>query len=348
MRSLTLEPTHYKTHFSQAYIPIKGCENLTGIVDFKGLALNFTSEKEPLYPQAELLSEELVPVPKSDEREPQHEILVSQYGNIEGEPVVLIHGGPTLDIKPENLGFLNPNTMRIILIRQRGSIGCFPEGELVGNTTRNLVIDHKYVRKYLGITDWHVFGHSMGATLACIYAAGEIEHCRSLTCVAPFLACNEAVDLLLLNEYQRSPGLKKLRESSFGASHGDELTKYVAPLILSSDHEYSLQAAMDYTNLPREKALKLMTYLRVCMHYRLNNYFLENDWLEQISPELLRIPIINIAHSFEDRVLPMEFSLKLFKALKEKANFTPLCGDHFFRNTEAQKSLRALCDRIYI
>jgi proline iminopeptidase len=71
---------------------------------------------------------------------PLHEIFIQEYGNADGLPVIVCHGGPGGGCPPEYAKFFNPELYRIILVDQRGSGKSLPPGELSENNTKKFVM----------------------------------------------------------------------------------------------------------------------------------------------------------------------------------------------------------------
>lgn len=109
-----------------------------------------------------------------------HQVFVREYGNINGIPVLFLHGGPGVGTGPEDTRFFDPNYFRVILIDQRGSGKSIPLGCLTNNTIDHLISDIEQVRILLNISYWHIFGGSWGSTLALYYAIHYPNHCISL------------------------------------------------------------------------------------------------------------------------------------------------------------------------
>jgi proline iminopeptidase len=99
-----------------------------------------------------------------------HELHVAEYGNPEGKPVVLLHGGPGAGTNPTMPRFHDPKAHRIVMFDQRGCGRSTPHAELAGNTTWDLVADIERIRTHLHIDRWQVFGGSWGSCLALAYA----------------------------------------------------------------------------------------------------------------------------------------------------------------------------------
>ena len=96
-----------------------------------------------------------------------------------GEPLVLLHGGPGAD-HTDFLPYLAPlaKRYRLVLFDQRGC----GRSERLADTRRyrldRMVADLEALRRHLGITRWHVLGHSFGGILAQAYA---IRHPTRMT-----------------------------------------------------------------------------------------------------------------------------------------------------------------------
>ena len=99
-----------------------------------------------------------------------HVIHVEDCGNRNGQPVVIIHGGPGGGSNPTMRRFHDPVGYRIILFDQRGCGRSAPHASLDRNTTHHLVADMERIRETLAIERWQLFGGSWGSTLALAYA----------------------------------------------------------------------------------------------------------------------------------------------------------------------------------
>ena len=109
-----------------------------------------------------------------------HTIFWERSGNPEGEPVIVIHGGPGGGSQPAYRQYFNPEKFDIIQFDQRGCGKSTPYAELQENNTQNSVADIESLREHLGLDSWHVFGGSWGSTLALIYAQNHPSRAQSL------------------------------------------------------------------------------------------------------------------------------------------------------------------------
>lgn len=116
-----------------------------------------------------------------------HALYIEESGNLEGLPIVFLHGGPGIGTDPEQRRFFDPNHYRIVLFDQRGCGQSKPYGEIQGNTTWELINDLEKIRAYLGIERWILFGGSWGATLALLYAQAFPERVLAMILRGVFL-----------------------------------------------------------------------------------------------------------------------------------------------------------------
>ncbi|MBB5753391.1 prolyl aminopeptidase [Prosthecomicrobium pneumaticum] len=109
-----------------------------------------------------------------------HEIHVEECGNPDGEPVLMVHGGPGAGAGPNMRRYHDPDHYRIVLFDQRGCGRSTPNAELAENTTWDLVADMEAIRARLGIERWQLLGGSWGSCLALAYAETHPERVSGL------------------------------------------------------------------------------------------------------------------------------------------------------------------------
>ncbi len=122
----------------------------------------------------------------------------------EGEPVIVIHGGPGLDHTYLNEVYLQ-------LAKQFGVV-CYDQrcsGESGGNPTLGTITlgtflhDLEALRKGLGFETVHILGHSWGAFLAMIYACRFPDRVKSVVLMNPSPATYEGMRELAVNVQKR-------------------------------------------------------------------------------------------------------------------------------------------------
>jgi len=123
-----------------------------------------------------------------------HVLYVEQSGNPEGQPVVVLHGGPGGGCSPAMRRYFDPEHYRIVLFDQRGCGRSRPHASVEANTTWHLVADIEAIRKTLGIDSWIVFGGSWGATLALVYAQTHPARASHLILRGVFMMTQSELD----------------------------------------------------------------------------------------------------------------------------------------------------------
>lgn len=116
-----------------------------------------------------------------------HELYVEQCGHPEGEPVLVIHGGPGGGCSPVMRRFFDPARYRVVLFDQRGCGRSRPTASVVANTTRHLIDDIDMIRAAIDLGPAILFGGSWGATLALAYAEARPEAVAGLVLRGVFL-----------------------------------------------------------------------------------------------------------------------------------------------------------------
>ncbi len=142
----------------------------------------------PLYPSIKPYKTTSLPVDN------QHTLYLEESGDIEGIPVLFIHGGPGAGCSSEDRRFFDPEKYRIILYDQRGAGHSTPHAEIDDNTTQDLISDIEKIREYLGIDRWVLFGGSWGSTLSLLYAQQHPERVQGMILRGVFLCRQQDLD----------------------------------------------------------------------------------------------------------------------------------------------------------
>jgi proline iminopeptidase len=116
-----------------------------------------------------------------------HEVYFEECGNPEGQPALMVHGGPGGGSNPTMRRYHDPRHYRIILFDQRGCGRSTPHASLEANTTWDLVADMERLREELGVERWQLLGGSWGSTLALAYAETHPERVEALILRGIFL-----------------------------------------------------------------------------------------------------------------------------------------------------------------
>lgn len=130
-----------------------------------------------------------------------HSLYYEEYGNPQGEPVMVVHGGPGGACSPSYARFFDPARYRIVLFDQRGcgkstpNAAHDPQAALTANTTEDLIGDMNALRGHLGMNGkMHLFGGSWGSTLSLAYGIAHPENTASLNLRGIFLCRKPDLD----------------------------------------------------------------------------------------------------------------------------------------------------------
>ncbi|MBQ4813200.1 proline iminopeptidase [Pseudoalteromonas luteoviolacea] len=243
-----------------------------------------------------------------------HQIHVEEYGNPEGVPVLVCHGGPGGGLQKLTQTYFNPARYRIILFSQRGCGNSSPHS-LEHNNTDLLVADMLALLDYLDLPKCVIAGGSWGATLALLFAQLHTERVIGLIIWASFFAAKD--DLAWLygatgagaqfyperfaifshGEMHHERVLEIYKEQLFGE---DELLQHkAAQLWLDWDQQLSVEIQLQRYQL--QSGCHLVTQAKLMVHYMSARCFIEEQQLLHNAQRIAQLPIWMI-HSRQDLV----------------------------------------------
>ena len=289
-----------------------------------------------------------------------HSIYYSCYGNKNGMPLLIIHGGPGGMLTQKNTQKYNPRKYFIILVDQRGCGKSKPFGELRENNTDELVKDFEKLRKHLHIKKWILCGGSWGSTLALVYAIRHPSVVRKMFVSGIFLGNNSEVK----NVQGNKSTLKGAREF-FPRAHEEYETfiprkersnilkaymrRFQGKLgktIKNKAHmkwatwETTINSVTKKSNKAMKRKLKLnnlyKTMSMIECHYFLHNCFLPKNYILKNTYKIKHIPTYIVQGHFDLVCYPIN-AYMLHKALpKSKLFFTN--GGHALIDKENAKT----------
>lgn len=264
-----------------------------------------------LYPEINIASSNWLKV--SD----LHEMYYEESGNLQGLPVVFLHGGPGSGCNPAQRRFFDPSFYRIILLDQRGCGKSKPLGAIEHNTTDDLVEDIDKLRVALGIEKWLVFGGSWGSTLALAYAIAHPERITGLILRGIFLSRQNELDWFLHGARHFYPEAWDKLAAYIPSNEHSNLLEAYANRVFSEDSAISVPAATHWnayessimTLLPSTgsgnpvSAEIQLARARVQLHYILNDCFVGKREILKEASILKQIPTIIVQGRY-DMVCP--------------------------------------------
>jgi proline iminopeptidase len=264
--------------------------------------------------------------------DPLHELYMEECGNPGGLPLLFVHGGPGAGCEESHRRFFDPNVYRIILFDQRGAGRSTPHASLESNSTSHLVADMEFIRQYLGIEQWVLFGGSWGSTLSLVYAQTHPERVFGLILRGIFLCrpweirwfYQEGADRLFPDRWQEflAPIPEHERHDLLHA-HYRRLTGEDEIARMASAKAWSLWEGYTSTLLPNQHVTDFfgsprtaLSLARIEAHYFVHDSFLEPDQILRRADRLRDIPGI-IVHGRYDVVCPVQNAWELARAWPE-------------------------------
>ncbi|MEJ1964699.1 MAG: prolyl aminopeptidase [Gammaproteobacteria bacterium] len=257
-----------------------------------------------------------------------HTIYWEECGNPAGVPVIFLHGGPGAGCNPNHRRFFDPQRYRIVLFDQRGAGRSTPHGEVTNNTPAHLVADIEALRQMLGVTTWHVFGGSWGATLALVYSQAHPEACLSVTLRGVFLMRGSEVEWFVRGLRQFAPeAWRNFVHFLPEAARDDICAGYWAALNdpdparrLAAARSWATYEARNVSLRPSAEVMAEVSDNRIAVglarmevHYMLNNRFEPDDLLLRRIDRVRHLPCAIVQGRY-DLLCPPVAALEVHEA----------------------------------
>lgn len=241
-----------------------------------------------------------------------HQVYWEETGNLDGIPVIFLHGGPGAGTQAWHRQFFNPEKYRIILMDQRGCGRSRPFAEIKENKTQNLVADLEQLRQHLDIEKWVVFGGSWGSTLALVYAETHPDRCLGLILRGVFLATQAEKDWFMRGMQNFFPEISYQFQTAFDVDPADLLPFYYEKLQdpdpeihrLAAYHWFSYESScatlIPSAPTPYEAySDEMLALARLEAHYFYHDFFLAPDQIIQNSAALKDLPIMIVQGRYD-------------------------------------------------
>ena len=262
-----------------------------------------------------------------------HTIHVEESGNINGKPVIFLHGGPGGGIEPVYRQYFDPEKWRIIVFDQRGCGQSTPHAELQENTTWDLIADIEKIRQHLEIDKWVVFGGSWGSTLSLSYTITHPDRCKALVLRGIFMIRKKEINWF----YQEGTSniypdawehyLRPIPEDErhdLVAAYYKRLTSNDDSVRIEAAKAWSIWEASTSKLIQSEESLHAFedakvaeAFARIECHYFTNRGFFDTDeWLLENVDKIRHIPTVIVQGRY-DVVCPMISAWELHRAFPE-------------------------------
>lgn len=257
-----------------------------------------------------------------------HSIFYAAYGNPDGIPVVVLHGGPGAGCGDMLTQFFDLKKWNVIMFDQRGAMRSTPFGCMEENTTQHLVEDIEKLRKHFGIEKWVVFGGSWGSSLALLYGQEHAERCIGFILRGVFLVREQDYSHLVYGMGKIFPEAYEPFVSHIPEEERHDLLTAYYKRVSDPDPNVHLPAArifMRYdficsTHLPNKSFIEkmmqndnlLLSVAKAFFHYAKNDFFLEPNQILSNMPKIAHLPAIIINGRWDAICLP-EMAYTLYK-----------------------------------
>lgn len=261
-----------------------------------------------------------------------HEIYIEEYGNMDGIPMLFLHGGPGAGISQIYQKYFDPKKYHLIMFDQRGSGKSKPYAETKENTTDDLINDINLILDYFSLDKTNIYGGSWGSTLALLYAESNPTRVLSLTLRGVFL-CRED-DISWFYQYGASEIYPHYWESYISIvdkSKRDDILSTYHEMIHSPDDKVSMVACKEWSLwegrssslLPSHDVINAfdecsISLAKIESHYFINKCFIEENQILKNIDAIKDIPCW-IVHGQYDVVCPIRQAYDLH-ALYPKSN----------------------------
>ena len=258
-----------------------------------------------------------------------HELYMDESGEMDGLPLLFVHGGPGSGCAFDSRRFFDPSRYRIILFDQRGSGRSTPHGELQSNTTARLAEDMEQIRRFLGVERWVVFGGGWGATLALVYAQTFPDAVAGLILWGSFLGRQQDIDWFLKTGAPKVfPDDYAELLKSLDAEDGSDLVAATRERMLGDNEllrmaaarAWSLWEAKSGTLHPNQRLLqhlgaphRALSRARLGSHYFASQCFLEDNQILRNMHRLSGVPGY-LVHGRFDMICPVSNAFDLHHA----------------------------------
>ncbi len=269
-----------------------------------------------------------------------HRVFFHEYGNPQGKPVLLTHGGPGGRTHSGHAGVFNLKKYRVIMFDQRGCGKSLPSGKMEHNTMEDTLWDMKRLYDFLGLKGKIILrGASWGSTVMLCFAEKYPELTECLLLSQVFLA--DGVQEEWFNKQSALFYPEFVDQMQADAGSWKTLPEYYAGLINSEDKELQLRAANRYGWYERvlgavnprfgtveELDEAALNEQRIYMTYAAKAYTLKNNQIMRNVKKIAKIPAL-LVHNRLDMDCPLLSAYRLHQAmLNSKLVIAPGIGHY--------------------
>lgn len=296
-----------------------------------------------------------------------HSVWFEQWGNPQAKtPILMFHGGPGGEIKPKHKHGFDPKRHQVIGFDQRGCGNSLPYGELLDNTTEDLVEDARKLLDYLGVQKVHLSGGSWGSTLVLLFAIKYPQLVETVIVNGVFTGTQTEIDWLDKGIFKRhypevweqfvasAPAGYKNNPADYHykiIQEGDEskleatskaLSNLEVPIMMFDWRGFDPSIKLDNDPNNPPKSLDPIPY-KIYGHYFNNACFLESDYILKNAPKIV-VPLYIVQGRY-DMACPPITAHKLHKAVPHSRLYMTLASHG--NDSETNTARKILRDTLY-
>ncbi len=283
------------------------------------------STKKSLYPVTSPREEGCLKV------SPIHTLFYALYGNPEGIPVIVLHGGPGAGCNDTYSCFFDLNRWNVIMFDQRGSMRSIPFGCMEDNTPQHAIKDIEQLRKHLGIKQWMVFGGSWGSTLGLLYGQANPKQCLGFILRGIFLARKEDYLYIFYKMGKTFPAIYKPYYHHIPKNERKDLITAYYNRVMSSDpaiYKPAVRTLISFlsscwthppvSTIDKQDEKMVLSTAKAFMHYSMHGFFLKPNQILSHMKRIASLPGI-IIQGKDDVINPPRMAQALHKKWKNSA-----------------------------
>lgn len=280
------------------------------------------SFEHPLYPISPPREEGFLKVSE------KHTLFYAAYGNPNGIPVIVLHGGPGAGCNDSLSQFFDLDRWNVVMFDQRGAMRSEPFCCMEENSPQHSIQDIEALRKHFGIEKWVVFGGSWGSTLALLYGQEHHEHCLGFILRGVWLVREQDYLHLLYGMGKIFPEAYEPVINHIPEEERHDLLSAYYRRVCDLDPDVHLLAARIFmrfdficsTHLPNSANLEKMmqndkhvlSVAKAFFHYAKNGFFLEPNQILSRIERIAHLPAI-IINGRWDAICPPEMAYSLYQ-----------------------------------
>lgn len=294
-------------------------------------------DKESPYPVSEPYWEGMLQV--SD----LHSLHYAVYGNPQGIPVLIVHGGPGGGCVNHLTRYFDLSIWKVVMFDQRGGMRSSPRGELTDNTPQKSVDDMETLRRHLQIDRWVLFGGSWGSTLALLYGETCPERCKGFILRGVFLGRDGDVQHIVEGMKTFYPEAHAEFAGYIPEEERGQLFDAYYSRVMDPRKEVHMPAAkafMEYDTrcasfVPDAHTVKVISQngelclnlAKTFLHYAKNHFYLTPNQLLKNTARVSELPCLIIQGKY-DAICPPEGAYALFREWKNSMLWIVVRGGH--------------------